>query len=287
MPQSGEDTAVSTARYDDRGRLGLGASADVRRAFDRRLGREVAMKVVRVDRREDQRVSRRLVREAMLAGTLHHPGIPAVYDRDVLEDGRHFFTMRAVTGSTLMDDTIRFHRRVGPGGPGGREALRELMVRMWEVADAVEAAHAGGIIHRDLKLANVMIPYVGVAQVVDWGLAIELANPPRRIGRAGTRGYMAPEQAAALPSSLAPTADVYAMGEMLARILFGAGHDAAKPCHPAHAPPAEYAAVCARARAADICERYAHAGEFRDAVGQALEQADRSRRRSIRPRLAS
>lgn len=286
MPQSIDDSAVSTARYDDRGRLGLGASADVRRAYDRRMGREVAMKVVRADRGGDSRVSRRLVREAMLASKLHHPGIPAVYDRDVLEDGRHFFTMRAVAGSTLMDDTIRFHRAVGPGGPGGRDALRDLMVRMWEVADAVEAAHASGIIHRDLKLANVMVPYIGVAQVVDWGLALDLASPPRRLSRAGTRGYMAPEQAAALPTSLAPTVDVFAMGEMMARILYGAGHAESSPCHPAHAPPAEYVAVCARARSAEITDRYVHAGDFRDALANALEAADSRYRRPQRPRLA-
>jgi len=287
MPQSIDANAVSTARYDDRGRLGLGASADVRRAYDRRLSREVAMKVVRLDRSEDQRVGRRLVREATLASTLHHPGIPAVYDRDVLEDGRHFFTMRAVAGSTLMDDTIRFHQRVGPGGPGGREALRDLMVRMWEVADAVEAAHACGVIHRDLKLANVMVPYIGVAQVVDWGLAMDLASPPRRLARAGTRGYMAPEQAAALSSSLAPTVDVFAMGEMIARILYGAGHAEARPCHPTHAPPVEYAALCAQARSAEISERHAHAGELRDALAAALESADSRYRRPQRPRLAS
>ena len=287
MPQPVEDIAVSAARYDDRGRFGLGASADVRRMFDRRMSREVAMKVVRADRRSDPRLGRRLVREARLAGKLHHPGIPAVYDCDMLADGRHFFTMRAVQGSTLMDDTIEFHRKVGPGGPGGAAQLRKLMVRMWEVADAVEAAHAAGIIHRDLKLANVMVPCRGVAQVVDWGLAVNLARPPRRLTRAGTRGYMAPEQSAALASSLAPTADVFSMGEMMARILYGAGHAQAAPSHPLHAPPPEYAAVCARARSGDITDRYIHAGAMRDDLARALARTGQAMVQSERPRLAS
>ena len=122
-----------------------------------------------------------------------------MFDRDVLPDGRPFFTMRAVQGVTLMDETIRFHNRLGPGGPGGREALLGLVRRMVEVAAAVDAAHATGIIHRDLKLANVMLPFVGPAQAVDWGLAVDLSPAPSRLGRTGTRGYMPPEQESSGP----------------------------------------------------------------------------------------
>ena len=115
---------------------------------------------------------------------------------------------------------------------------------MVEVAAAVDAAHATGIIHRDLKLANVMLPFVGPAQVVDWGLAVDLSQAPSRLGRTGTRGYMPPEQESGQRSSLAPTADVYAMGEMLARILFGAGHAQGRAHSPYHQPPQQLAEVC-------------------------------------------
>jgi len=285
MPQPHDADAVYTDRYEDRGRFGLGASADVRRAFDRRMEREVALKVVRLDRADDRRAIRRIRSEAILAGSLFHNGIPPVFDRDVLPDGRPFFTMRAIQGTSLMDQTIRFHRRIGPGGPGGAAGLRELVHRVREVAEAVDAAHACGIIHRDLKLANVMLPYVGPAQVVDWGLAVDLANPPMRLGRAGTRGYMPPEQEFGRPAALAPTADVYAIGEMLARILFGAGHQEGRPCHPAHAPPDAYASVCADARAPDPNDRFSDAGELRDALDRALEATRPAVSR--RPRLAS
>jgi serine/threonine protein kinase len=284
MSQPPDAEAVFTDRYDDRGRFGLGASADVRRAFDRRMEREVALKVVRLDRATDHRAIRRIRSEAILAGSLFHTGIPPIFDRDVLTDGRPFFTMRAINGISLMDETIRFHRRTGPGGPGGRQALRSLVHRMVEVAEAVDAAHGTGIIHRDLKLANVMLPYIGPAQVVDWGLAVDLANPPTRLGRAGTRGYMPPEQEVGRPSALAPTADVYALGEMLARILFGAGHDRARPSHPAHAPPDEFARVCAIARSPDPSDRYADAGELRNALRNALHETRVAA--PVRPRLA-
>lgn len=289
MRESTEDHSIrGHDRYEDRGRLGLGASADVRRVYDRRLKRTVAMKVVRMDRIDDQRVARRLIREATLGGNLQHAGIPAVYDRDLLADGRPFFTMRMVPGASLMDETIRFHRRVGPGGPGGKEALRRLVVRILEVADAVASAHRNEILHRDLKLANVMAPDSDVAQVVDWGLAVDLTTPPERPGRAGTRGYMPPEQEVGSPRALAPTADVYAMGEMLARVLFGAGHAAGKPSHPAHAPPAPYAHVCAKARAHDPAERYADAEHFRDGLAKAIDRASVriDRRYTDRSRLA-
>ena len=277
--------AVNTARYEDRGRFGLGACADVRRVYDRRMKREVALKIVRSDRRNDTRALRRVRCESILAGNLFHSSIPPVFDRDVLSDGRPFFTMRAIQGTSLMDETIRFHHRTGPGGPGGREALLELVQSMVEVAAAVDAAHACGIIHRDLKLANVMLPYIGPAQVVDWGLAVDLANPPSRPGRAGTRGYMPPEQEIGHRRALAPTADVYAMGEMLARILFGAGHASARPYHLAHTPPRALAAVCATARASAPEDRYPDARGLRAALQCALEGVRQSR--PVRPRLAS
>ena len=286
MPQPIDADAVFTDRYEDRGRFGLGASADVRRAYDRRMEREVALKVVRLDRATDRRALRRVRAEAVLAGRLFHAGIPPVFDRDVLRDGRPFFTMRAIQGTTLMDETIRFHRRVGPGGAGGREQLIALVERIHEVADAVDTAHGYGILHRDLKLANVMLPHVGQAQVVDWGLGVDLAHPPRRLGRAGTRGYMPPEQELGRPAALAPTADVYAIGEMLARILYGAGHKEARPNHPVHAPPEAFAEVCAIARSPVPTDRYADAGVLRDALAAALHRVAAAAP-PLRPRLAS
>jgi serine/threonine-protein kinase len=284
MTQPYDAAAVFTQRYEDRGSFGQGASADVRRVFDRVLEREVALKVVRLDRAHELRAVRRLRSEAVLSGRLFHPSIPPVFDRDVLADGRPFFTMRAIPGATLMDETIRFHRNVGPGGVGGAQQLRGLVERVREVADAVATAHAQGILHRDLKLANVVLPHHGPAQVVDWGLAVDLARPPKRLSRAGTRGYMPPEQEFALPSSLAPTADVYAMGEMLARILFGAGHKNGQANHPLHAPPEALARVCERARSPAPERRYADAAALRDALDEAL--AATAITETARPRLA-
>jgi serine/threonine protein kinase len=249
------------------------------------MDREVALKVVRLDRADDRRATRRIKAEAKLAGTLFHNGIPPIFDRDTLSDGRPFFTMRAIQGTTLMHETIQFHSRSGPGGEGGTERLRTLVKRLFEVTQAVDAAHACGVIHRDLKLANVVLPYVGPAQVVDWGLAVDLSMPPRRLSRAGTRGYMPPEQEHGRQTALAPTADVYAIGEMLARVLFGVGHKEARPTHPAHAPPPALARVCSIARDPNPTRRYTDAR----ALGNALQEALVATRPavSLRPRLAS
>ncbi|HQR46988.1 MAG TPA: serine/threonine-protein kinase, partial [Thermoanaerobaculia bacterium] len=139
--------------------LGEGGMGVVYKARDTRLGRLVALKVVRADPADDAERRARFLREARTASGLSHPGILVVYEigRDQSVD---YIAMELVPGGTLADLIAS-----GPL-PAGR-ALRIAA----QVADALAAAHAAGIVHRDLKPSNVMLPAPDRATVVDFGIA--------------------------------------------------------------------------------------------------------------------
>jgi serine/threonine-protein kinase len=196
------------------------------RSRDVDLGREVAMKVLRDELSEDAELLRRFVEEAQIAGQLQHPGIVPVYELGLRADGRPYFTMKLVKGSTLAVLL------------GARRDPLEDRTRMLSIFEAVchtvAYAHARGVVHRDLKPSNVMVGAFGEVQVVDWGLAkVSVAAEPargrrrpttvRRTGDAdcsrgvhhGTPRYMPPEQATGDVERVDERADVFALGGML------------------------------------------------------------------------
>ncbi|MEM7156563.1 MAG: serine/threonine-protein kinase [Myxococcota bacterium] len=274
-------------RYDDAGRLGRGGMGEVRVAVDQRLDREVALKTSLA---HDAETEARMVREAMLAAHLEHPGIVPVYGAGRLPDGRLYYTMRVVRGRSLQDalaDTTTLASRL------------RLVRRVLDAAEAVAYAHDRGVLHRDLKPANVMLAEHGETVVVDWGLATMLSPAPPVDGTSvpghsseppatplssetgtdpggadltlpgdvfGTPAYMAPEQARG--EQVGKRADVFALGGMLFHLL--TGHpprecDAtAGPTEPVRARhpevPAELAAIADRALSDDATARYPDAG---------------------------
>lgn len=220
--------------------VGRGAMGTVHAARDLRLGRDVALKELAVERAADPLARARLAREAAVTSRLDHPGIVPVYDVGTLPDGRPFYTMRLVRGRTLAE--------VAAGGSG--EDRRRLVRHLLAAAEAVAVAHDAGIVHRDLKPANVLVGEHGETQVADWGLAAatpaaqarwrDLPAPEPR-GRVGTERYMSPEQARGEAPD--PRDDVWALGVTLAELI-------------GERPPPELAAVVSRATAPDPRARY-------------------------------
>jgi eukaryotic-like serine/threonine-protein kinase len=252
-------------RYELRGRLGRGGMGTVWRAFDRELGREVALKVMNGPEPRPG-AEARLRTEAQVLARLEHPGLVPVHDLGTLPDGRVFYAMKLVRGRRL-DEHVR--------------ELRALpaRLRLFErVCEAVAFAHAQGVIHRDLKPQNVMVGPFGEVLVLDWGVAKVLgapdggaaaADPPRPAADPieaetltaagtvlGTPGYMAPEQARG-ETAVGAAADVYALGALLSFLV-------------GDAPPRALAAMVARARAPRPDDRYASVTGLQDDVSRYL-----------------
>jgi serine/threonine-protein kinase len=272
-------------RYVDLGLIGTGAMGEVRRVRDPSLGRVMAMKIMRPEVALTQAALERFTEEAQATAQLQHPGIVPVHELGRLPDGRVYFTMNEVRGTTLRDAHL---------------PLRRAVHVLHRVSEAVAYAHACGVVHRDLKPDNVMLGDFGEVLVLDWGLAKVRAGDvvtvrsdggafQTGLGQvAGTPAYMAPEQAYGAIDRISPRSDVYALGAMLYEMLAGrppyAGTDGwevleavrAGPPPPLRtagsaAVPAELATVCARAMARAPEDRHAHAGALATDLGAWLE----------------
>ena len=219
--------------------IGRGGMGEVVLAHDPDIGRDVAMKRMKAATPD---LVERFLREARIQARLDHPAIVPVHEVGRDREGRPFFTMKRVTGTTLAHMLER-------GGASQQRLLRAFA----EVCLAIDFAHARGVIHRDLKPSNVMLGDYGEVYVLDWGIARVLgqsepvhANTPStetQVGTVlGTPGYMAPEQA--VDSRVGPAADVYSLGRMLQDIL-RTKRDA----------PPELDAICTAARAEDPAAR--------------------------------
>jgi serine/threonine-protein kinase len=210
-------------RYTTQAMLGQGGMGDVFAANDSRIGREVAMKMMRPHQSDSTgEAESRFLREARVQGQLEHPAIVPVYDLGVTPLGENYFTMRKVRGATLRD-VIKDLREKKPGS-AVRYSPRKLLSAFSNICLAIDYAHQRGIIHRDLKPANIMLGDFGEVYVIDWGLAKVIGGgedeaPKTAIGAMlGTAGYVAPEQARGSPV-IDARADVYALGAILFEIL--------------------------------------------------------------------
>jgi formylglycine-generating enzyme required for sulfatase activity/tRNA A-37 threonylcarbamoyl transferase component Bud32 len=219
-------------RYDDLGLLGEGGFAEVRRAHDRRLKHEVALKILKARHADDPRVRKKFDHEAEITARLAHPGVVPVHDRGTLPDGRPWFAMKLVVGRTL--------RELRDEAPLPR--LVDWLVR---VTETVGYAHARGVVHRDLKPDNLMVGAFGEVLVMDWGIALlasddtleedheareetllELLSDEQRLTTKsgeiyGSLAYMAPEQARGQLRALRPPTDVFALGLILWELVHG------------------------------------------------------------------
>ena len=192
--------------------VGRGGMGIVYRARQKSLDRVVAVKMLL---RRDLATAADLARfrsEAEAAARLDHPGIVSIFE--VGECGGHpFYSMRFIEGTTLA-------KRLASGGVPPREAATILA----RVAEAVDAAHRGGVLHRDLKPSNILIDAAGKPHVSDFGLAkrIEADQDVTHTGAIlGTPCYMSPEQAAGSRGDVGPTSDVWSLGAILYQTLTG------------------------------------------------------------------
>jgi serine/threonine-protein kinase len=222
---------VTGTKYEVVERIGQGGMGTVYRARDRELGRDVALKVIRLPEMSPD-VAARMLREARTLAQLEHPGIVPVHDVGTLADGRAFYAMKLVRGAPL--DAL-------PASP-----LADRLTIVERICEAVAFAHAHGVIHRDLKPQNVMVGPFGEVLVMDWGVAKLTAGGQESLGAStdapdatpwtspttghgvvlGTPGYMAPEQASGDPALTDARADVYAIGAILRDLARDASHRA-------------------------------------------------------------
>ncbi|WP_409184410.1 serine/threonine-protein kinase [Amycolatopsis sp. VS8301801F10] len=191
--------------------LGRGGMGSVHRGFDRRLGRQVAIKLLRLPG-GDEELEERFAREARILATLDHPGAPTLYDFGTHDD-RLFQVMQFVEGVAL-DDLLAEH---GPLPVPWAAAIAA------QAAAVLSAAHARAVCHRDLKPANLMLCPDGSVKVMDFGLAVLREADTARFTRAGqllgTPSYMAPEQIQR--GQAEPRSDLYALGCVLHEMLTG------------------------------------------------------------------
>jgi serine/threonine protein kinase len=185
--------------------------ASVYLAYDQVLGRSVAVKVLNPRLADDREFAERFRREARIAAAFSHPNIASVHDLGETENSGYYIVMEYVPGSTLRDQI----RKKGciPPSTAGEIAL--------QIAQALQAAHACGTIHRDIKPQNILLTETGAVKVVDFGIARAAAfsNITRTGHVLGTACYMSPEQAAGGP--VGPQSDLYSLGVVLYEMLIG------------------------------------------------------------------
>jgi eukaryotic-like serine/threonine-protein kinase len=262
-------------RYELGRLIGAGGMADVYEGFDRLLGRQVAVKIPHPQLARDPAFLARFKREASMVASLTHPGVVAVYDSGQ-DDGVSYMVMEYVEGATLAE-VLRAEGAFAPG------RAADLAIA---VCAALGAAHAKGLIHRDVKPSNIMLARDGRVKVMDFGVARTLTASVTltgSVGIVGTAKYMSPEQARG--AAVDGRSDVYSLGVCLYECLSGrppfegdspvaiaTRHVYATPpplrsLRPELAPA--YETVTARAMAKDPASRYQTAAELAEDLRRA------------------
>ncbi|WP_414943537.1 Stk1 family PASTA domain-containing Ser/Thr kinase [Amycolatopsis sp. cmx-11-32] len=203
-------------RYELGDTLGYGGMSEVHHGHDVRLGREVAIKILRADLARDPQFQERFRREAQNAAALNHPAIVAVYDTGETNTELGtlpYIVMEFVEGRTLRDI-------VKTEGPMSQKRAMEVMA---DVCAALDFSHRHGIVHRDVKPANVMITKNGAVKVMDFGIARAMHDGQSAMTQTaaviGTAQYLSPEQARG--ESVDARSDVYAAGCVLYELVTG------------------------------------------------------------------
>jgi serine/threonine protein kinase len=192
--------------YDIVALIGAGGMGEVYRARDRRLGRDVAFKVLEPTIAADPEYRQRFEHEAQAASSLNHPNIVTIHSV-AEEDDVTFITMELVQGQTL---------RQLMAAPMPLRTVLDVAVQL---SSALSAAHAIGIVHRDLKPENIMVTPDGLVKVLDFGIAKREGAPDNDDTTIGTLAYMSPEQALGRPAG--PASDQFAFGAILYEMLTG------------------------------------------------------------------
>jgi eukaryotic-like serine/threonine-protein kinase len=263
-------------RYRVEGELGRGGMAKVYRGTDSVLGRPVAVKVLSPQYAQDANFVTRFRREAQAAARLNHPNLVQVYDTGS-DDGVHYIVMEYVEAKTLADYLT-----------GGGRIMPERAVELAEaVCDALSVAHAQGVIHRDVKPANIMVTRDGHVKVTDFGIARVTTNETVEQTAAvlGTASYLSPEQAQG--GAIDQRSDLYSLGCVLYEMLTGqppftadspvavaSKHVLEQPIPPSKLNPdisPQLDAVAMRALAKNPDNRYQTAAEMKEDLERARQ----------------
>jgi len=216
-----EGSRILAGRYEVGELIGRGGMAEVHIGYDRRLGRTVAIKILRPDLARDPSFLNRFRREAQAAASLNHPAVVAVYDtgEDVVTEPTGvvahlpFIVMEYVEGHTVRD-ILR---------DGAAVPIEEGVEITAGVLSALEYSHHAGIVHRDIKPANVMLTPTGAVKVMDFGIARALADSAATMTQTqaviGTAQYLSPEQARG--EQVDARSDLYSAGCLLFELLTG------------------------------------------------------------------
>jgi serine/threonine protein kinase len=208
--QTGLKPSSTLGRFELRRQLGQGAQSTVWLAYDPRMEREVAIKVLRPTAGADEQAIKQWLQEARSVGRVKHPSIVPVYEADI--QGQYtYLVFEYVAGDTLAALISR------KGALPARDAVAILM----DVLDAISVAHAEGVIHRDLKPSNILVDTTGRARIMDFGIAARVRSTDAGGGVAvgGTIGYLSPEAIAG--AQPVPSMDLFACGLVLAELLIG------------------------------------------------------------------
>jgi len=273
-----DDAKILAGRYEVGDLIGRGGMAEVHIGYDTRLGRTVAIKVLRADLARDPSFQTRFRREAQAAAGLNHPAIVAVYDtgEDTIMSSTGvpqavpFIVMEYVEGHTVRDILK------GDAAAPIDEAV-EIVVG---VLSALQYSHHAGLVHRDIKPANVMLTPTGAVKVMDFGIARALADAGQTMTQTqavvGTAQYLSPEQARG--ENVDARSDLYSTGCLLFELLTGrppfigdspvsvayqhVREPAPSPSQYASDVPPALDQIVLRALAKDRNERYSSASEF-------------------------
>lgn len=221
VEERGPDPATAADRsvfpgYDDGGEVGRGGMAEVHRVHDRGLERDVAAKVLSGRLAHQDSLALALIKEAQITAQLEHPFIIPVHARGENRLGTPFFTMKLVDGLTLS----RWMESNAPAGSENRapqgHRLADALEVFLKVCEAVAFAHESGVLHRDIKPGNIMVGRFGQVYLMDWGLAIRIAEQKDSVVM-GTPAFMSPEQARG--EKLDGRSDQFSLGAVLYYLL--------------------------------------------------------------------
>ncbi|MGH3104269.1 MAG: serine/threonine-protein kinase, partial [Gaiellaceae bacterium] len=272
-------TDILPPRYRDPERIGRGGMGEIYHATDTVLNRAVAIKVLADRFSEDEQVRGRFTREAMAAARLSsEPSAVTIFDVGAWEE-RPFIVMEYLPGGSL-EEVLR---------QGGAQEPGQVLAWLEQAAQALDAAHRHGIVHRDVKPANLLLDTAGDVRVADFGIAsaagMDSLTKPGTV--LGTAGYLSPEQASGERAT--PASDRYALAVVAFELLTGARPfesetPTAEAAAHVHAPvpsisalrtdlPRELDAVFERALAKDPAERHPSCAELVGAIRGALAEA--------------
>lgn len=280
MSAAGSRVGTTFGKYNITGVLGKGGMGEVYEAYDSEIGRTVALKIIKSEYANDRTYRMRFERESHAAATLQEPHVIPIHGFGEI-DGSLFIDMRLVRGTDLQSLLAK-----GPLEPPRAVAIST------QIAAALDAAHAEGLIHRDVKPQNVIVTPADFAYLVDFGIA-EVVGDTRLTtfgAQIGSWAYMAPERFT--EREITASVDVYALTCLLYESLTGRmpfpvdSHEAAIGAHLASPPPRPsvtnpkvppaFDDVVARGMAKEPDDRYGSAGALGRAANRALQPASRA-----------